>query len=295
MLYVPDGHLGKTGPLLLMLFALTGVPALAAAYVLLVWYLSAFGVFHFLFTIGFGFGVGRGISWCFRWGRVRHVSAAYWLAFAVGLLAWYVQWGLYASFPTDASDKLFKAGSTNIPALQAGWFGRAVEFITHPGLIGAKMAVLYQNGSWKLYGYTLSGWLLGVCWLLEWLLLVVATTIRGGMQADEPFSTTANAWMRPTKLPRQFQIDTPLDTLVAGWKKGHLDTLLAQPIATETDPLVGQLTLYTTPNDPTAYLAIDEITVAIDSEGRSETTRHYALRYVKLTAQQREQIQVTFG
>lgn len=164
-------------------WTLIGVPfivALALAYSYGVVYIPIAGWVTFLLLFGFVMGLGMGVSALLKLAKCRSDRARTLFGLATGVVAWYAAWVffLHALVNRDADEPL------------TTW-----AIVSNPQVMFAIIGMVYESGWYSIKSATPSGLMIGLFWLIEGGVIVVAPLLLiKGSAVSEMFCETCSAW-----------------------------------------------------------------------------------------------------
>lgn len=267
--YTPSNKMPPAGILALLAGGVVAALVLALLYVYAVWYIP-FVYVNFFLCLGFGLGLGAVLVILVRLGKLRSPGAVGALALLVGLVAVYLEWGVFLTlvFNTETTGTGASADSSTSFS-----FSLFLDIITHPRAMWAAVQEINKTGTWSLKGSTPSGVFLAVIWVVEAAIILGGTWLMAKAQATEPFSETINEWAEEQTLahPLAFAQDVPTTRTALETGQFHH---LAPHTGAEADAPFARLKLHSAPNDPNCrYLTLENVTTTFDKKGKpSEST-----------------------
>jgi len=202
--YKPSGRFSPLSFLYLLLFSCTVFPLLAFAYAYAIWYIP-FIYISFLFTAGFGFSIGvitnLGVV---RLGKVRNVAVAGILAVLASLAALYFHWAVWLDLViSEAGEEL---GILNL--------------VQRPDVLFELIASVNETGIWGFGDSTISGVLLSIVWVVEFLIVTGVAIFLSFPSATAPFCEETNKWFDEIKIA-PFQILGEPQGIVSALESGN--------------------------------------------------------------------------
>lgn len=290
--YRPSHKMPLGGVLLTLLGGVLAAAVLAVVYIYAVWYIP-FVYANFILCAGFGIGLGLVLALLGRAGKLRSPRGMGTLAVVVGLVALYLQWGVWLTLlfnaeTTGTGDSADTTTSFSLPLL--------LDILTHPGAMWEALLEVNTTGTWSLKGSTPSGIFLGLIWVVEAAVILVATYLVGSSRADEPFSELANEWADEETLahPVAYAHD-PAATRVA-LESGRFDDTLAPHLEATDLGQFAHLKLHCAPNDPScAYLSYENVTKSLDKKGKPEQKTQAVVQYLAVSPATVQALRSRFG
>jgi hypothetical protein len=291
--YQPSNRITIGGIFLFVLLGAVAAVLLAFAYVYASWYIP-FIYINVVLTLAFGAFLAVVLKLQTKAGKLRNPALVGWLALAIGLWAWYVQWAVYLTLlngagETEHAGRRFSITHTTFE------LDTFLGIITRPDLILGMLPRLAEDGVWSIFTVTVSGFLLYLVWFAELAILLVFPWIVARSEAGVPFSERAGQWAEKLTFPQPaVAFPDPEATKAAleaaDW--GHL-----QPLADEETPgTYGLLHLYHAPNDEDCcYLSLENVTIEVDSKGKSSKKMVDVLEYLHVSPQVCRDLHARFG
>jgi hypothetical protein len=289
--YQPSNRFSVGGLLLYVLGGVATAAVLALVYVYAVWYIPLIYV-NFFATVGFGLVLGLVLSRLARAGKLRNPALAGGLALLVGLVAEYLQWGVYLTLLVNTTDvdefgsglRQFSIASTTFsPDL-------FLNIISRPGAMLSVISQVSETGSWSLFGAQVSGVVLWLVWLVEAVIVVGLPALTARSAAKAPYSETAGEWAVEEAMTRRAPLFTVAGEAAAALQSGQL-----QPLAVNSDPVFCRLKLYAAPNDATCrYASLEQVRIDIDDKGKTSEKTVDLLEYLVLTPAAYEALYASF-
>ncbi|MCA8831820.1 hypothetical protein [Hymenobacter pini] len=293
--YQPSGRFAPgSAAAMVLLGGLAAVP-LAFVYVYAVWYIPLLYV-NFIVTMGFGLLLGLVLQQGVKVGKMRNPAVAGWLGFAVGIGAWYVQWCVYLTLLAGAGEveHLGSRVSFTHTSFQPEVF---LNVLASPLQVLEMMPRLAAEGTWSVFGITISGVFLYLVWLAEFLIITVLASMLPNMQAATPFSEKTLEWAEKTTLPGHTDHCTDIAATKAALEAADWNHL--QPRSREdagaASPF-GRLHFYQAPSDPECcYLSLENVTVKLDNKGKPSEKTTDVVEYLRVPSHVCTELHARFG
>ncbi|SDX79728.1 hypothetical protein [Hymenobacter psychrophilus] len=292
--YQPSGRFTVGGIILLLLGGLLAAVPLALAYIYGVWYIP-FIYLNFFFTLIFAGLLGWVLQKLVRAGRIRNPTLAGLLGALVGIWAWYVQWCVYITL-LAGSGEVEKFGSSFSVAHTAFEFEAFLYYLTNPGEVLSILPALAENGTWSISKLVVSGVLLYLVWLAEFVIIVVINWFMPRSEARHPYSEMAGQWAEKVTLPRQaahFADPTATRTALETADWNHLQLRPAELSDTASH---GRLHFYRAPADlDCCYLSLENVAFELDKDGKSTEKTTDVLEYLRVPPQAFQELNARFS
>ncbi|MDF7820936.1 hypothetical protein P1X15_25155 [Runella sp. MFBS21] len=299
-IYQPSGKSSALIYVIAFFFLLIGVPLLSSVYSLLLWYIPFIYV-HFLFTAGLGIVLALTLNKILKIGKVRSKKLANCLALIAALLALYFVWTSYITL-------LFNAGETitsNLTRhkLRGGLsitktFFNIEDFINislNPRVVSETMSYLYAVGAWSIFKITVKGFVLGLIWFLEAIVIVGFTFLLGTSQAEEPFSEESNEWFDKKILPYFIKQPENLEEFVEDLKNGKASVLSSLEYDSQSSMDYYQITTFAHSNEPVAYINFSNVKVSFDDKGKESQDVQDLAKNVKVSLSDLRRLEEQFA
>ncbi|TYZ13382.1 hypothetical protein FY528_02940 [Hymenobacter lutimineralis] len=291
--YQPSGRFTVSGVLLLVILGTAAAVPLAFVYVYAIWYIP-FIYINLFVTLGFGLLLGYALKTLTKSGKLRSPALVGWLSFALALWAWYLQWCVYLTL-------LFGAGETESLGSRASFTHTTFEAdvflgtLLNPPLVLGMLPRLADEGTWSIFGVTISGIFLYLVWLAELLILVLLTWNMPRSQAEVPFSELADEWAEKITLP---QPATPFADAAA--TKLALETADWNHLQPHTEPdgtaHFGRLHFFRAPSDPDCcFLSLENVAIETDNKGKASEKTTDVLEYLRVPPRVCQELSTRFG
>ncbi|MCB2376298.1 hypothetical protein LGH70_01805 [Hymenobacter sp. BT635] len=291
--YQPSKRITLGGILGFVLVGAAAAFGLAFAYVYATWYIP-FIYINVVLTLGFGALLAYAVKRMTTVGKLRNPALVGWLALAVGLWAWYVQWAVYLTLLNGAGETEYAGHRFSIThtSFETDTF---LGIITRPDLVLAMLPRLAEDGIWSIFTVKVSGFLLYLVWFAELAILLVFPWIVAHAEAATPFSERAGQWAEKLTFPQPAAAFSDPDATKAALEAAdwsHLQPLPAEEITNS----FGRLHLFHAPQDEDCcYLSLENVTIEVDDKGKSSEKATDVLQYLQVSPQVCRDLHARFG
>ncbi|MCB2406956.1 hypothetical protein [Hymenobacter lucidus] len=291
--YKPSGRITVGGILGFVVVGLVAAVVLAFAYVYATWYIP-FIYINVLLTLGFGAVLGYVLNRMTTVGKLRNPALVGWLALAIGLWAWYVQWAVYLTLLNGAGETEYAGRRFSIThtSFELDTF---LGIIARPDLVLSMLPRIAEDGMWSIFTVKVSGFVLYLVWFAELVILLAFPWIVSHSEAGAPFSERAGQWAEKLTFPQPAAAFPDTEATKAALEAARWDHL--QPLTGEetTNPY-GRLILHTAPNDEDCcYLSLENVTIEVDDKGKSSEKTVDVLQYLQVSPQVCRDLHARFG
>ena len=289
--YKPSNKMPPAGILALLAGGIVAALVLALVYIYAVWYIP-FVYVNFFLCLGFGLVLGAVLSVLVRLGKLRSPGAVGVLALLVGLVAVYLEWGVYLTllFNSDTTGTGKDADTTT--SFSPGLFA---DIIAHPAAMWLAMQKINQTGTWSLKGSTPSGVFLGVIWVIEAVLILGGAYLITKAQASEPFSEISNEWATEETLAHPISFAQDAATTRTALETGQFQHLTLHTSTVAEEPFA-RIKLHSAPNDHNCrYLTLENVTTTIDKKGKATQSATTVVQHLAISAAAFQELQRRFG
>jgi hypothetical protein len=289
--YKPSNKMPPAGILALLAGGLAAALVLALVYIYAVWYIP-FIYINFFICLGFGLVLGAVLAVLVRLGKLRSPGGVGVLALLVGLVAVYLEWGVYLTLlfnsESTGSGSTIDTSTSFSPSLFA-------DIIAHPAAMWLAMQKINATGTWSLKGSTPSGVFLGVIWLIEAVLILGGAYLVAKAQATEPFSEISNEWATEETLAHPISFAQDAATTRTALETGQFHHLTPHMSAVAEDPFA-RIKLHSAPNDHNCrYLTLENVTTTIDKKGKASQSTTTVVQHLAISAAAFQELQRRFG
>lgn len=289
--YKPSNKMPLAGSLALLAGGIVAALVLALVYIYAVWYIP-FVYINFFLCLGFGLVLGAVLAVLARVGKLRNPGAVGALALLVGLVAVYLEWGVYLTLLFNSETTGTGAAADTSTSFNFSLF---TDILTHPSAMWLAMRKVNETGTWSLKGSTPSGVFLGVIWVIEALLILGGAYLMAKAQATEPFSETSNEWATEETLAHPIAFAQDAATTRTALETGQFHHLTPHISAVAEDPFA-RLKLHSAPNDHTCrYLTLENVTTTIDKKGKASQSTTTVIQHLAISPATFDELQRRFG
>lgn len=189
----------------------------------------------------------------------------------LALAGWYGQWAAWIAVMAAKNSSRF-AGMP-VPELFLAFAADPIAMLRFAIELGGSGAL--HLGNWRVPGF-----ILGLIWLGELAMHLMAPPLLGRMRAEQPFCEASDSWAEKLEVSRRFALlgDEDADALAA--EPARLLALLV-PLARPDAPDYAQLALYRCKGSDT-FLSITNVRTHPGDGGRSEQKKTPLLEYLRL-------------
>jgi len=197
--YKPSGKFSPISFVYFILVCTVALPILATIYAYLIWYIPIIYL-NFLVTFGFGFAIAITVGYLVvRLGKVRNYGLAILFAVIASLVAYYLQWVVWADLVINTSEvygnKQIGVAVSNVQIEQL------LYLLGHPSDLFGLIGLINEEGTWAIKGNTVSGVFLTIIWIIEFLVIVIMGIVASVGRAKDPFNELADEWFKEEELP----------------------------------------------------------------------------------------------
>jgi hypothetical protein len=289
--YKPSNKMPPAGILALLVGGVAAALLLALVYIYAVWYIP-FVYINFLLCLGFGLGLGAVLAVLVRLGKLRSPGAVGVLALLIGLVAVYLEWGVYLTLIFNTESTGAGADADTSTSFSLSLF---IDIMTHPGAMWLAMQKINETGTWSLKSSTPSGVFLGVIWVIEAIIILGGTYLMAKAQATEPFSETSNEWATEETLPHPLTFAQDAATTRTALETGQFHHL-APHTSAETEAPFARLKLHSAPNDHNCrYLTLENVTTTLDKKGKATQSTTTVVQHLAISPADFQELQRRFG
>jgi hypothetical protein len=199
--YKPSGAITTSGVVLGLLGGLLVGVISAFVYSYIISYLP-FVYLTFLCTIGYAIVLGVSVGQLMKWGNNRNSSVCLLVSIVVTFVSYYFSWAVWLSVAVS-SDQVSVSSLT---------------LAQQPLLLWDVLLRVNEIGAWAMQGATFSGFALWAVWLIEALIIMIASpVIAWSALTSDPFCEACETWCveekkiitlgegEPSELKRRFE------------------------------------------------------------------------------------------
>jgi hypothetical protein len=278
--YKPSGKIPVKGIFISLIttFLITGI--LSIIYIALQWFIP-FIYLNFFIAAGLGFGLGGGVFIAIGAGKIRNTKYEFVLAVLCGILAWYCQWSLFVSLMSESESSMgggmWVRSSFNLTGF---W-----SIFSHPQILFRSMLLLNEAGTFSLKHNIISGTLLWVVWIIEFLMITglpILFALSG--RATTPFSEQNDEWMEERDIEGKLQTVIDPEQIIRDLNTGNLISFKNLPPADDLSDEYSSLRIYESPGDQVSYISVINISHTPDKKGELKKKAETVIEYLRVPA-----------
>jgi hypothetical protein len=278
--YKPSGKIPVKGIFISLIttFLITGI--LSIIYIALQWFIP-FIYLNFFIAAGLGFGLGGGVFIAIGAGKIRNTKYEFVLAVLCGILAWYCQWSLFVSLMSESESSMgggmWVRSSFNLTGF---W-----SIFSHPQILLRSMLLLNEAGTFSLKHNIISGTLLWVVWVIEFLMITglpILFALSG--RATTPFSEQNDEWMEERDIEGKLQTVIDPEQIIRDLNTGNLISFKNLPPADDLSDEYSSLRIYESPGDQVSYISVINISHTPDKKGELKKKAETVIEYLRVPA-----------
>jgi hypothetical protein len=278
--YKPSGKIPVKGIFISLIttFLITGI--LSIIYIALQWFIP-FIYLNFFIAAGLGFGLGGGVFIAIGAGKIRNTKYEFVLAVLCGILAWYCQWSLFVSLMSESESSMgggmWVRSSFNLTGF---W-----SIFSHPQILFRSMLLLNEAGTFSLKHNIISGTLLWVVWVIEFLMITglpILFALSG--RATTPFSEQNDEWMEERDIEGKLQTVIDPEQIIRDLNTGNLISFKNLPPADDLSDEYSSLRIYESPGDQVSYISVINISHTPDKKGELKKKAETVIEYLRVPA-----------
>lgn len=289
--YQPSNKMPLAGILALLAGGVVAALVLALVYIYAVWYIP-FIYINFILCLGFGLLLGAALAALARLGKLRSPGAVGGLALLVGLVAVYLEWGVFLTLIFNSKTTGAGQDADTSTSFSASLFA---DIITHPAAMWAAVRQVNETGTWSLKSATPSGLLLGGIWVIEAALILGGAYLVARAQATEPFSEISHEWATEEALPHPIGYAQNAETTRLALESGQFQHLTLHTSEVAEDPFA-RLSLHSAPNDPNCcYLSLHNVTTTLDKKGKATRSTTAVVQHLAISPTAYRELRQRFG
>ncbi len=265
MYYQPSGKIPVSGIVILVLLAIVAFPILSIAYTYATWYIPYIYIKFFL-TVGFGLGLMYVINKAVMFGKIRNPKVVKIAAFIGALIALYIHWCLYFSLILNAGESHeFGSGRHGYNFTETAFNTNSfIGLLINPQIVMSILGSMYDLGSFSIFGFTPTGIVLAIFWLIE-ALIIIGIPVIASSQASEPFSEVDDKWMSQRTLSKKLPFFTNIEELKTSLENSNFNSILGAEISADTDTYA-KIKTFSSEGDTNQYISIYNYTKKIEKD-----------------------------
>ncbi len=285
--YQPSGRFSPSSFLYFILSSAIVIPILALAYTYLIWYIPFFYI-NFFITAGFGFGVGIAISHlAVKIGKVRNSTLALVFGLLGGLIALYFSWAIWVDLVFNIGESYGNSRigitTSNIEFLQV--FG----LILQPDTLFSFISEINKTGTWGIRGSAVSGTILTIIWVIEFLIVLILSIIFPYIKAKTPFCEEDNKWFNEEDLPAFNFIKNPKEMVVNLENSNQNSFINLQHTTKANEESHSIFSLYSSKKGEN-FLSIENRQAKTNDKGEIEFDGDEFVEYISISSELRNQL-----
>ncbi|EIW94093.1 hypothetical protein HMPREF1321_0403 [Capnocytophaga sp. oral taxon 412 str. F0487] len=275
--YKPSGKFSPISFVYFILVCTIVLPILATIYAYLIWYIPIIYL-NFLVTFGFGFAIAFTVGYLVvRLGKVRNYGLAILFALIASLVAYYLQWVVWADLAINTSEvygnKQIGVAVSNVQIEQL------LYLLGHPSDLFGLIGLINEEGTWAIKGNTVSGVFLTIIWVIEFLVIVIMGIVASVGRAKEPFNELADEWFKEEELPAFSYIENVSDFKQQA-EQGNWEQLFTVIQRGDKGTNHSVFTLYTSANE--YYLSVSNATAKKNKKDKIEFDTEDFIKYLSI-------------
>lgn len=275
--YTPSGKFSPMAFVYLLLACVLVMPILGGIYAYAVWYIPIIYL-NFLVTLVFGFVISFVTKYVISLGKVRNFGLALAISAIIFLVAYYIHWAFWIDLVLNAGESY---GNKRIGiTLSNVNLSEVFTLIINPfGLFGL-ISEVNSVGTWGLRGFTPTGIILALFWLVELGIIAFMAVFAPASKAKEPFNELTNEWFKSEDVPLLSYIEE-----TSAFKKeaeqGNWQELLPQ-ITKEEDAAKNQslFRLFRSGNE--FYLSVTNKKAEVNDKGEVKFNDDEFIQYLRI-------------
>lgn len=294
--YQPSHKMPAAGGLLLLAGGVAAAAVLAVVYIYAVWYIP-FMYANLIVCLGFGLLLGAALAWLARVGKLRSPWGVGQLAILVGLVAVYLEWGVFLTLLYNSQTTGAGADADTSTSFSFSLFA---DIITSPVGMWNTIRQVNDTGTWSL-GHSstntqmVSGVLLWLVWAGEVAVIMGGAYWLAHLKASEPYSEASDEWAATETLPCPLSYVEDAPGTRAALENGRFEQLMPYDDQAGTRSFA-RLQLYHAPNDPNCrYLTLQNVTTTLDKKGKATQRVTTVLKYLAVSPAAYQELRQRFG
>lgn len=187
----------KFSPIAILIFLLLSItifPLLAFVYSLAVWYIPIIYI-NFIITIAIAVITAIVVNKILiPYGKLRSVPLAIMFGALSGMVVIYLAWVVHIDLQINISDVI---GNQRMGvAVSTVDIRQALHFASHPAETFDIIGILYEYGSWSLFGINMSGFPLAAVWIIELGIVTILSAFAAIEPASRPYCEDSKDWFK---------------------------------------------------------------------------------------------------
>ena len=221
--YSPSGKFSPTSFVFWIVAAILILPIFAFCYSYAIWYVPI-PYLSFFITAIFGYLIGYSISFVVKLGKIRNKAIEILFCLLGLLVAVYVHWAVWVDLAYNISGTI---GNESIGVAKSNVnITEVISLLLQPKALLSAILEINSSGVWSIKGELVSGILLTIVWVIEFLIITVTTLAVGVGQASKPYCEVENSWFKQNELsPVSFIETTNKATLIKALYSGDMETI----------------------------------------------------------------------
>ena len=277
--YQPSKKFSPLAFIYFIIACLTVIPILALIYSYAIWYIPI-PYINFFITVGFGFGIGWAVQkLAIDFGKVRNNTVAYTLGFLGALVGLYLSWAIWIDLVINAGET-YGTDRIGISVSNIQFF-QALELALQPGVLFELMGQIMDVGVWGFKNTIVSGWFLGVIWIIEAIIIVVMGTIVPASKSGEPFCELNQNWFKEKQLAALTHLDNRMQA-IPPLENNDYEAL--KEITKVSDPSQENHSIFTLYANETNenYLSIKNRTATVNKKGETKFKDEEIVKHLRI-------------
>ncbi|PCJ17214.1 MAG: hypothetical protein COB02_14300 [Candidatus Cloacimonadota bacterium] len=270
--YQHSGAIGPTAILLSIIFGLIASLFLGIIYGYII-YALPFIYANFIIVGLYGFGVGSAVGIGAKFGKARNEKVLGFIAFLVGILAFYFGWVSWLHAVTEQN-------VLNVDLV-------AVFSDLAPSKVFSMATSIAQKGAWGIFGWTPTGFSLYFIWGIEALMIIFLTVIAATVSIDDPFCERCNNWIKQDSDISPFSFIGDIDSYKSSIEKEGAEFVLNAKKQEEAESKFSEYKLFACNNcNSSQMLSVSNVEITLGSDNKEEFTKTEVIKYLLLNKEQ---------
>jgi hypothetical protein len=279
MYYKPSGKISMPSATVAILAIILAAPVLAFVYTYAVWYIP-FIYINFLVTFFTGFAMFFVITLITKACKSRNKTFNVLLGLLGGLLLSYVNWSVWIDLVINSSES-YNLGNRLGVTVSSSSFGNLFLLLQNPSIMIEYASQINEVGTWGIRSATVSGWFLGIIWIIEAGMLIGVPLVLTYWSDIEPFCELSNTWAEKKESTFQYElIEDPLK-LKADLEAKQYGGLLEMKIKEHSAIDFAKVVVYYLREGAVFYLTITNEIGKYDKGGKLEYTSIDVVKFIE--------------